>query len=874
MTVSLLARLRALWRGVVRPSQLDAEMDEEMRFHVEMQAARLARDGQLDPAEARRQAYVAFGGVEKWKEAGRDIRGLQWIDAIGLDCKLGLRMLIKHRALTIIGAFAMAVTIAIGAIGFELISEALDGTLPFANGDRLVSIEFATDQPSVPQKAGVHEFAEWRDALDSVDHLGAFHTVSQNLATATTHPEPVRIAVITAAAFAIAQTPPLHGRYLLPGDEREGAPPVVLIGFHEWQRRFAGDPSMVGTTVTLNTVAHTVVGVMPDGFAFPINHQYWMPLRENPARVKRGEGPVLTVFGVLRPDTTAATVEAQLATVHQRMAAQYPDLYGRLRPIALPYALEVVDIDRPEFIWALRVFQLLISLLLVVVAVNLAVLFYARTVSRVGEISVRTALGASRARILAQLFFEALVLSMASALLGLAVANTALAWIRATVRLAENVPFWIAFDLSPGTVLYAFALAALAAAIVGVIPGLKTTGVKLDVHLRALTGGAGLRLGPMWTTLIVAQVAAAVAILPLAVFIVSDVIRMERADPGFAVGAIVIGKIDGAQHLDITRRVEAEPGVVAVTFSSAVPGYAGDRRLEFEDAAVHEREGTEEVTVMGVALDTFDVYEARMLAGRAFTTTELGTPAVIVNQAFAREFFPEDNVLGQQLSFLRGGSAERAGAPREIIGVVEDFPSFPPLAGTRGVPVIFEPLRPESLQTAIMSIRFARTAPPEVVGRLRAIGAEVNAAVPLRDVMLLTEFYDRNRALWRFMAWSLTLITASVLLLSAAGIYALMSFTVARRTREIGIRTALGGDPRRILAGIFGRVVRQIAIGLIIGAVLSTPVLASIELPLALASLMLAMVAAIIVIVGMIAAIGPARRSLRIHAIDALRTDA
>jgi putative ABC transport system permease protein len=873
MAASLFARLRAWWRSLSRPSQLDAEMDEEMRFHVEMQAGRLARERGLDAAEARRQAHVAFGGVEKWKEAGRDTRGTRWLDALLLDGRLGLRMLIKHRSLTLIGAFSMAVAIAIGAVAFELISEALTGRLPFANGDRVVSIEFATEQPTVPQKAGIHEFLEWRDALTTLEHIGAFRTASYNLAAANSDPEPVRIAQITASAFTLAQTPPLHGRYLVPDDEREGAAPVVVIGFTEWQRRFAADPSIVGTAVTLNTVAHIIVGVMPDGFAFPINHQYWTPLRDNPARYERRQGPELTVFGVLGPQAIASSVEAQLATLHQGLVAQHPEIYGRLRPIVLRYTLEVVDIDRPQVVWALRIAQVLLSCLLVVVAVNLAVLFYARTVTRIGEISVRTAMGASRARILAQLFLEALVLSTISATIGLAVAAAALTWIRGYVRTVEGVPFWLAFDLSPATVVYAVILAVLSAAIVGVIPGWKTTSERLDVHLRALTGGAGLRLGPMWTTLIVAQVAIAVAILPLAVFIVSDVIRMERADPGFDAGAFVIAKIDGARHAEITARVAAEPGVAAVTFSSAVPGYAGDRRLEFEDAAVRAREGIEEVTVMGVALNTFSLYEARLLAGRAFTPAELGTGAVIVNQSFAREFFPQNDALGQGFAFVRGGSAERAGVPREIIGIVEDFPSFPPLAGTRGVPVIFEPIRPESLDTAIMSIRFAGGVPRDFAGRLRTIGAQVDASVPIRDVTLLTEFYDRNRALWRVLAWALTAITASVVLLSAAGMYALMSFTVARRTREIGIRTALGGDPRRILAGIFGRVLRQLALGLAIGALLSAPVLASMSLPVELAVLLLGIVAAIIVMVGLIAAVGPARRSLRIHAIEALRND-
>ncbi|MGH9218714.1 MAG: permease prefix domain 1-containing protein, partial [Vicinamibacterales bacterium] len=198
MLAGLLARLRARWRTLSRSSQLDTEMDDEMRFHVEMQAERLARERRLDPDEARRQALVAFGGVEKWKEEGRDTRGGRWLDHLSLDTRLGLRMLLKHRSLTLIGAFSMTVAVAIGATLFEVIAEMLTPALPFPQGERVVSIEFGTERASIPEQARIHEFLEWRDSMRSVQQLGAFRTVQRNLATATSYPEPARVAEITA----------------------------------------------------------------------------------------------------------------------------------------------------------------------------------------------------------------------------------------------------------------------------------------------------------------------------------------------------------------------------------------------------------------------------------------------------------------------------------------------------------------------------------------------------------------------------------------------------------------------------------------------------------------------------------------------------
>ncbi len=871
MAAGVVARMRALWRSLSQSAQLDAEMDEEMRLHVELQAERLARERNLDLAEARRQAFVAFGGVEKWKAEGRNSRGGRWLDHLTLDTRLGLRMLVKHRSLTLIGVFSMTVAVAIGATLFEVISEALNPALPFPQGERVVSIEYATERASIPEQARIDDFTEWRSGLKSVQQLGAFRTVQRNLATATTYPEPARVAEITASAFAIAQTPPYLGRYLVPDDERDGAARVLVIGYQEWQRRFGGDPSIVGGTVTVNTVPHTVVGVMPPAFAFPVRHQYWVALQEQPGSIRR-QGAMLIVFGVLAPGATRESAEAELAAMHQHAQTQYPNLYARLRPVVLPYTLERMDIDRPIFIWALRITQLLISGLLVVVAINLAVLFYARTLARLPEIAVRSALGASRKRILGQLFVEAFLLSTLGAAAGLYVANLALSWLRAFVPTVEQVPFWLAFDLSAPTVVYALALAALAAAIVGVLPGLKVTGVRLDANLRALAGGPRLRMGALWTALIVAQVASASAILPVVVYVVAEVARMELSEPGFAAGEFVIAKVDRRLG-DMVRRIKAEPGVRAVTFSSGVPGYHGSVVIDFEDPRAQGLDTDKDVDILDVDLAMFEVYDAPMFAGRAFTPADLGTTAVIVNRSFARELLAGMAPLGQRFSFAPQSGEPAVREAFDIVGVVNDFPSFPNSPGSDGVPAVYRPVSPEMIRLAVLSVRFRGDVPADFVGRLRQIGVEVDPAVPLRDVQTLQDFYDRNRAVWRLISWALAGIALSVLLLAAAGVYALMAFTVAQRTREIGIRTALGGNPRRILAGVFGRVMMQLGAGLAIGSLLSAVLFTITNLSMQGALALLATVGAILLLVGVVAAIGPARRSLRVPTTEALRID-
>ena len=494
-------RLSTYWHILTRRHRVTSEMDDEMRFHVEMETERLMKEQGLPVDEARRRALISFGGVEKFKEAGHDVYGLRWLDALLLDSRFSLRMLRKHRGLTMVGAFAMAVAIAVGATVFEAISDILDSTLPFPGGDRVVELEFVGSDPSAPEQQVSHEFAALRTALTTVEHVSAFRNAQHNLVAADTAPEPVEVAEITASAFAIANQPALQGRYLLPADEADAAPPAVLIGYQAWHARFGGDPNVVGRTVRLGGVPRTVVGVMPEGFEFPIDHQFWIPLRVDPLKYPRWEGPSLFIFGRLAPGVTIAQAQAEFATVAQRTAAPHPESGLPLRPVVTPYTQPLED---PAFLWALRVGQLFVGALTVVVAINLAILVYARTVTRLGEIAVRSALGASRRRILAQLFMEAFALTLVGAAAGLGLARYALGVIQTINDTDSGLPYWINFELSPGAVMFALGLALMSALIVGLLPGLKATRAGVSAHLHELHGRGGTKLGATWTTLIVA----------------------------------------------------------------------------------------------------------------------------------------------------------------------------------------------------------------------------------------------------------------------------------------------------------------------------------------------------------------------------------
>ena len=896
----LWSRLKSMCRALRRGEELDAAMHDEMRFHIDMEAERLARTNGIPLHEARRLAHVAFGGVEKYKEAGRDTRGLRPLDTLSLDARLAVRMLVKYRGLTLVGGFAMAVGIAVGATAYQVFAEILETTLPFNGGDRIVALQYATPTPGSSERQILHDFVEWQRELTSVEHVGAFRTAQHNLVDGRSGSEPVKVAEMSASGFVITQTPPLLGRYLVADDEREGAPSVLVVGHDAWQSRFAGDPGIIGRAVTLGGVPSTVVGVMPQGFRFPLDHQYWTVLRANPRLYGRLKGPAIYVFGRLLDGISIEEAQAELTAIGQRTANRYPSEYAQLRPLVLPYTHEHLEVNNAFRVWFLRSAQLFVSLLSFVIAVNLAILVYARTVTRAGEIAVRTALGASRSRILLQLFVEAFALAAVGAGAGLLMAHGALVRLESLARTNGAVPFWITFELSTGTVIYTAAMALVAAVLMGVLPGLKATGGRVNTNLRELDTRSGTKLGTLWTTLVVAQVAVAVAILPLAVYVTWQVVKMGAAAPESGADRLMIGVIAAgdeiavADHprirqrqLELMSRLESEAGVAAVTFSSGVPGFAPGRLLRFEGStSSQEGDGRLKypghdlgVDVLDSAQNLFETYGAELLAGRDFSTADLGrTNTVVVNRAFVQEFLSTSTpaeALGVRFRYV--APYERPGTAPEttyqIIGIVADFPRFPREPGSDGDPTVYHAASPGDVHPFVLSVRFGGSAPSGFIDRFRAITAEVDPALQLRRAMPLVDYYYQLRSFWRYLAWGVALITVTVLLLSAAGMYALMSFTVAQRTREIAIRAALGAAPRRLLFSIFGRATRQLGLGLGLGSLLAVGIFNSLDVGLREAAPVVVIVAILMVAIGLLAANGPARRGLRIAPSDALRAD-
>jgi putative ABC transport system permease protein len=829
-----------------------------------------------------------------------------------LDFILAWRILLRYPGLSVIGVFGMAVGIAISAGSFTAISALTTATLPLPEGERIVSLINWDVSTSNHEERLLNDLAKWR-GMRSVDSMGVTRNVVRTLIEANHAPEAIRLAEISASAFQVAGVPAFRGRYLVPEDELPGAPLVMVIAHDVWVRRFNADPEIVGRTLQLGSTNYGVVGVMPDGFAFPVNHDYWIPWRLDTTGFEPRSGPVVNIFAKLAAGATLESAQAELTAIAQRATAEHPQTHEHLRAKLLPYTYGHNDMADPLNVLAMRVIQFAIVLLLIVVCVNVAILVYARTAARQGEIAVRAALGASRRRIVAQLFAEALMLAGVAAALGIGLLSVSLRLLNSAITMSgDEMPFWMSLTLSTDDVVYIVGLTLVSAAIVGVAPALKATGRHVHSGLQGLSPGSGskMQMGWLWTSLIVAQVALTVALLPVAMFYAWFGLQPRSGDDGFASRQFVTAQLlpdrtsepptpegeaafqvrNKQAHEELERRLEADPNVSAVTFAMTNPGAELALIVEVEGQPLPDEqvnynivEGSKSghlVRFNRVAPDFFAAFEVPLLMGRGLRSTDAGGDnvevGVLVNRSFADLLLGGANPLGHRIRY--GGRSREAAARNvelsrwfEIVGVVPDFPA----AATEQIGRVYHAALPGDLYPSVVAVR-ARSGDPEKLGGvLREVTAAIDPNLQLREVFTLRQAVEREQGLLRLIGLTVSIAMFSVVVLSAAGIYALMSFTVSRRRREIGIRTALGANRNRILVGIFSRALGQLAAGAVagmLGAAALTQVLEEDVLQRQGVWLVPAM-ALFMMVVGLVAALEPARRGLSIQPTEALREE-
>jgi predicted permease len=803
-----------------------------------------------------------------------------------LDFKVGVRILARYPWLTVVGTISVAVAIALGSTYFEAVNKWRNPTLPIDEADRVVAIQNWDAEAATRESRMLHDFATWRTSVRTINALGAAILFERNLTTEDGVIEPVAGAEITANAFALMGTAPLVGRTLIPRDEQSSEPPVLVIAHAVWKGRFASDSAVIGRTVSLGTMHATIVGVMPEGFGFPVNQRVWTALRADGALLAPRTGPAVTVFGRLAAGATLDDAQAELAVLGARAAASAPETHRHLRPLVSPYAK---PIDAGEMLVVrniVYIINVIFVLLLAIVCTNVASLMYARAATRGWEITVRSALGASRARIVAQMFIEALVLVGVGTTVGLLVAKLGLRFGVARFATSNVLPFWIDATISWTTVAYAVLLTFFGAAIVGILPALRVTRVNIQDALRN-EGAArsSLRFGGFWTAIIVAQVAITVAFLSIAAGGVFESNRFNQRAEGiggdrFLTASVAVDReeygLDSAATAArarasfdaLERRLLEEPGVEHVTFADRLPVEDQFKyQIELDTLAGAPTTGIRRSTLVHVARGFFRTFGTSVVAGRDFAPLDFETGHIlIVNQSFARHVLGERNPIGQRVRIVAGEDSRATGDQwYEVVGMVRDFGWQLPLPHEQAA--MYRPRL--AGQGTSMSLAVRVSDPDEFAGRLRAVAAAADPTIRLTDVQRLSSAGGGEaRINWTLTA-IVSLVGGIVLLLSATGIHALMSFTVTRRTREIGIRAALGASQGRIAYGILGRAVLQIGLGVVVGSALAA--LRGIGSPRELIILVAA--DAVMLVVGLAACAVPLRRALRIDPTEALRAE-
>jgi len=813
-------------------------------------------------------------------------------------------MLVKNPGLTVVSTVALAIAIAIVA-GFHAATQFMvKPTLPVPDGERIVAIWQHDIVAGDRGTQTVGDMLTWARDLETLEHVGGFRLQERGV-DISSGTRIARAAEITPSAFELIRVPPMLGRPLVDADAQPGMPGVAVIGHDFWRTSLDADPSIVGQSLRIGGVAHTVVGVMPEGFAFPQSEEIWTPMPMSGAGVLPDQGPEIDfAFGRLAQDVSLEEVDAELQVVAARLAAEYPRSHARLRPRVTRYANSFLDANEPELRTLMQAARMAVGVLLLIVAVNVGALIYARNAARMSEIAIRTALGASRRRIVLQMFIEALVLSSLAAVLGVAILLWPLIRLREVIdelsRRGDAIPFWFDFSLGAATIQLVVCLTLLSAVLTGALPALKLTARGVQAQLqRVQQGSSGLKFGRTTTLIVISQVALSVALLTVGSAQLRSFIGdwWSRDDGGLARAQTLTAQLRWDLDTDATliddsrnvlaraqarrefgRRAASELDVQGATFQS----FQGVRFFAPDSAGLDDLSpGLRFSYTTAVDPNYFDVLSISMEAGRSFSAgdrADTAAPVTIVNEAFIETMSISGDPIGQRIRAIDPRTRQPFGEWLRIVGVAEDMPGLE--ISHRGPEWLTHPTLYTPLQDATQQVRIllrSHGEPASIVGPLQALAADIDPAMVVHRARTLDEADRVALTLAGIYGIAVGFFVFAALLLSTTGIYAMMSFTTTQRTREIGIRTALGAPAARVVSAIFSRVMKQLGLGTALG--LGIGYLAA-DGPFALSGGLFADgpgvvigVAVLVLLMGLIACGRPILRALSIEPTIALRSD-
>ena len=883
-----LRRLVSRMLALVSKDRLDRELDGEVQAHLEL-AERDALARGLDPAEARAAALRAFGGVEQMKEVHRDDRSPRWVENLAKDARYGLASLKRDPGFTIVAVSVLALGIGANTAVFSLVDAVLLKPLPFANPDRIVRV-WETPSPTTTNSTTALNFVEIRRRLRTFE---AFSGEAEISATAEIGGEPVRLQgrVVSASHFQVFAIQPMLGRTFRPEDDQPGTNKVIVLSHAGWQQQFGADPAILEREVRLDGELHRVIGVLPQG-VFDRDRRrarnafvtFWKPLGLTPQQFEAGSH-WLDPVGRLRPGVSLVEAQQDLLAARAQIADLIPqwkkDWSVRLEPFD-----EVLINDRLR--QSLYVALGAVTLVLLIACANLTNLLLARGAARQKELAVRSALGASRGRLVAQLLTESVVLGTLGGLAGVALASVL---VRAAIPvLPVEVPFTADIALNFRVLAFAAGIAVAVSVIVGILPALRLSGGPAAEALNSAARGSSGSHDRIRRLIVGAEVAVSIVLICGSVLLFKSLLRLQQVDIGVKVPSVITASVDISRdsyptgerasgfYDRLIERMLAIPGVE----SAAI---AGDLPLEGTGGEYLRLPGRrdEQMTVRfkRAGAGYFETMAIPVSAGRTFAGTDrLGAPLVtVINEALASQLeatFGMRNPVGQAVDLpALGYGIPTTRQPMTIIGIVKNERVRGDLRReTEGIAYV--PLAQAPMLWTKLALRTGLN-PTAIVPAMREALRQVDPHVALAEVRTLEELRRFSLSGLKEPAWLIGIFAMLSALLAALGLYGVVSHTVMQQRREIGIRMALGARTNDVLAMVVSNALTMVVAGLaagLAGAAALTRVTSTLLFEVsALDPVAFLAAGGAMVVVGVVAALVPARRATRVDPTTALRAE-
>jgi predicted permease len=804
------------------------------------------------------------------------------------DLRFAVRMVTSHPWFSAAVIATLALGISVNATVFTLVNAVLFKPVPLPGGASLVTISnHELANPKESQRVAYPDFREYRASNRTFEGLEGVTARQGTISENGIPPERYSMALVSSGLFGMLRTPPAAGRDFADGDDDAGAEAVAIISHRVWQARYAGAADTVGMAIRINGAPTTIVGVMPEGFQFPMNEDLWMPLVPTEPLEDRANRRLM-LFGRLAPGVSIARATEDLAVIGSRLANDFPDTNGGLGPSIRTFN-ETFNGGPIRAVFLLMLGA--VGFVLLIACANVANLMLSRAIARRREMSVRAAIGASRWRLVRQILVESVLLSSVGGLIGLSLSTLGT---RAFDHAVQDVgkPYWLQFDLDYVAFSYFAAISIGSGIVFGLVPALRAARVDLNTALQDGARTAGGRRGNRLTaTLVVFQFALTVVLLGGAGMMVRSFLAAQALNPFVPAEHIFAARVQLPEgegdryeepltrlqfHEHLVQELVALPGVTHAATASNLPGLGSNQRpIEIEGRVTENPKQPPRASFVVQTPGYLQAIGLPILTGRGFEETDgdAGKEAAVITQEFAQRHWPENPAIGQRFRFVEG---EAPGPWMEVVGVSADMVQDP--QDPNAAPLVFITARQEPWGWTTLMVR-TTSDPGAVTAQVRSVVQQLDPDLPLFEAATLPSALERQRWFVRVFGVLFSVFAFVGLLMASVGIYGVVAQGTARRTREIGIRMALGATATVVQKLVLTGGLRQLALGVVLGlggAFAAARLMSNAGLLMRASPndpVVFIAITVLLLVVGLVACWLPARRASRIAPTDALRTE-